>query len=302
MFRSKLLFVFFFSLLGLGRGHFQELWQEICYAQQQDSDLQWALAEHLSGKGEHYRAITEYERFMFYFPEDKRARLARLKVLESYVAGKWWPEGLRAAREALEEPGFPQELRCRVLELAGICHMRMGDAPKGLETFRSALEICADPAARDRIRLLMAELQSGLGHWAQAAQSLETFETTGKAGLVARQQAARVTRGEVSSQGRSPWTAGILAGLLPGAGHAYLGRWEDAALVFLVNGVFLGATLEAVEKRQPALAGGMALAELIWYSGNIFSAVSNAHKHNKGLAEQWIKDIGWELDLAGQGP
>lgn len=273
-----------------------------CCAQEQAADVQWALAEHLSGKGEHYRAITEYERFIFYFPEDARVGSARVRILESYVAGKWWPEGVKAAMEAMEDPKLSGEQRCRVMELLGICHVRMGDPGKGREVLGSALEACTNPAVKDRIRLFMAELEAGLGRWEAAAQALEKVEAAGDPGRAALEHAAKIRQGELSSKERSPWTAAVLAGLFPGAGHAYLGRWEDAALVFMVNGAFLGATLEAVEKKQPALAGGMALAELLWYSGNIFSAVSNTHKHNRQLLQEWGRAVSLETGLSGSRP
>ena len=271
-------------------------------SQGHEADLQWALSEQLLARGEPYRAITEYERFLFYFPSDPRAGLARVRILESYVAGKWWPEAARAARETLGDAGLPPELRCRTLELLGVCLMRMGDSAHARETLHSALETCQDPPARDRVRLLLAELGANLGQWGAAARALEAVEGEGPHARVAREESARIHRGELSSRERSPWMAGALAALLPGAGHAYLGRWEDAALVFTVNGAFLGATVEALEKDQPALAGAMALAELLWYSGNIFGAVSSAHKHNRVLAQQWAEGTRSQLDFSGQRP
>ncbi len=274
----------------------------VCWAQEQDADIQWALAEHLSERGEHYRAITEYERFIFYFPQDARVGSARVRILESYVAGKWWPEGVKTAMEAMEDPKLSGEQRCRVMELLGICHVRMGDSEKGREALGWALEACTNPAVRDRIRLFMAELEAGLGRWGAVAQVLEAVEAAGDPGRSAREHAAKIRQGELSSKERSPWMAAVLAGLFPGAGHAYLGRWEDAALVFMVNGAFLGATLEAIEKKQPALAGGMALAELLWYSGNIFSAVSNTHKRNRQLLQEWTRDVSLETGLSESRP
>lgn len=293
-------FISLFLALGVVVSHVFVV--SVCSAQDQQADFQWALAEHLSGKGEHYRAITEYERFVFYFPSDARVGLARVRILESYVAGRWWPEGIKAAGEALQEPELSGELRCRLLELLGICHMRMGESAKGREALSSALEVCESPSARDRIRLLMAELEAGLGRWGAVSEALEKVEAKGVQGWTAREQAAKIRQGEPSCRERSPWMAAVLAGLFPGAGHAYLGRWEDAALVFTVNGAFLGATLEAIQKKQPALAGGMALAELMWYSGNIFSAVSNAHKHNRELVLEWSRGIDLEIDLSRPRP
>ncbi len=289
-------------LVGLGVLMPNPFGLSVCCAQEQDADIQWALAEYLSGRGEHYRAITEYERFIFYFPQDSRVGSARVRILESYVAGKWWPEGVKAAMEAMEDPELSGELRCRAMELLGICHVRMGDSGKGREVLSSALEVCTNPTVRDRIRLFMAELEAGLGRWGAVAQALEAVEAAGDPGRAAREHAAKIRQGELSSKERSPWTAAVLAALFPGAGHAYLGRWEDAALVFMVNGAFLGATVEAIQKKQPALAGGMALAELLWYTGNIFSSVSNTHKHNRQLLQEWSRGLSLETGLSGSQP
>lgn len=261
-----------------------------CYCQTQEADVQWELAEHLLRKGEPYRAITEYERFLFYFPSDPKAGLAQVRIVEAYVAGRWWADGARAAQEALGRPDLSQELRARLLELLGLCLMRMGRPEAALRHFELAMETWDNPVSRGRIRLLMAELNASLGDWDGARQALNSVEPA--SGLEAR--AWRGVQGiprEGASQERSPWMAGALAAILPGAGHAYLGRWEDAALVLSVNAAFLGATVEAIQRREPALAGGMALAELLWYSGNVFSAVSNTHKHNRLLRDRWAEGI-----------
>ncbi len=101
---------------------------------------------------------------------------------------------------------------------------------------------------------------------------------------------------------KSPWMAGLLAAILPGAGHLYSGRTRDAALVFSVNGAFVAATLEAIQKDNHALAGGLAMAELLWYSGNIFSAVGSAHKYNRIVRTQLLDEIRLPAEWVEQLP
>jgi hypothetical protein len=43
---------------------------------------------------------------------------------------------------------------------------------------------------------------------------------------------------------RRPWLAGTLSTILPGAGQAYAGSWQGAAIAFVLNGVLIGATVE----------------------------------------------------------
>lgn len=262
----------------------------VCHGQSREAELQWELAEHLLAKGEPYRAITEYERFLFYFPSHPKASLARVRVVEAYVAGRWWEDGAKAAREALGRSDLSQEARNRLLELLGLCLMRMGRSDLASEHLQMAYESSQEPVAKSRLGLLLAQLRVSQGDWDAAKGTLESLEAPAEWRAVAR-RAIREMEISGPSRERSPWTAAALAAIVPGAGHAYLGRWEDAALTFCVNAAFLGASIEAVSKRQTALAAGMAAAELLWYSGNVFSAVSNAHKHNQVLRQRWVEGV-----------
>jgi TM2 domain-containing membrane protein YozV len=83
------------------------------------------------------------------------------------------------------------------------------------------------------------------------------------------------------SPSKSPRVASILAGILPGAGHLYLGKPRHAITALLLNGLFLaGATFSFLEGLE---ATGVILLyfETGWYLGNINSARAGAHEFNR---------------------
>ena len=82
------------------------------------------------------------------------------------------------------------------------------------------------------------------------------------------------------SKRKDPVLAGILAAIVPGAGHLYCERPKDATLAFLFTGAFAWATAEAFEEDNEELGVGLGLIALAFYGGNIFSAVNVAHKFN----------------------
>ena len=90
---------------------------------------------------------------------------------------------------------------------------------------------------------------------------------------------------------KSPLLAGVLSAAVPGSGQLYIGRRGDAWLAFLLNGLFLAGTVEALENKQPALAGVLGLFEAGWYAGNIYGAVNGARKYNLHQARRFIKEI-----------
>jgi len=80
---------------------------------------------------------------------------------------------------------------------------------------------------------------------------------------------------------RRPWLAGTLSGLLPGAGQAYAGSWQGAAVAFVLNAVLIGATVELVDRRLYVTAGAAGMAASFFYVGNIINAVDLARRRNE---------------------
>ena len=88
-----------------------------------------------------------------------------------------------------------------------------------------------------------------------------------------------------------PGLAGTLAAVLPGSGHFYTGRKRDGTVAFLLNAAFIWGAVESYNKENYALGGILTFFELGWYFGNIYSAVSSAHKYNRRLKDEYIKSL-----------
>ena len=87
---------------------------------------------------------------------------------------------------------------------------------------------------------------------------------------------------------KNPSTAGILSGILPGAGQWYVGRHQDAKTAFILNGVFIWGAIEAFNQSNTGVGAMMLLFEAGWYTGNIYSAISGAHKYNRLKKDKFI--------------
>jgi hypothetical protein len=287
-FRMGLSVLLFFGMY-LARG--AESWgaaPEEC-GQGQEIDSQWGLAQHLFLQNEYYRAITEYKRFVFYFPDDSRTDLARLRIIEAYVRGEWWADGLKEAREFLAGRSNG-ELSARGLFLQGICQIHLGMLPDARNSLEEAVKQSSDPELRDKAQFLIAETSARGDSWDDAVKALEGMGYNTPLGGVALRNAQWIQT-QTPFPEKSPWNAGLLAAILPGAGHLYLGRVRDAGLVFSMNAAFTAATVEAIQKDNPALAAGLAAVELLWYSGNVFSAVGSAQKYNRSWRIRLLEEI-----------
>lgn len=80
---------------------------------------------------------------------------------------------------------------------------------------------------------------------------------------------------------KSPVFAGTLSAVLPGAGQAYTGSWQSGAMAFVLNALFLSATLDFADHdlHAASLASGVVFS--ITYLGNILNATESARIYNQ---------------------
>jgi tetratricopeptide (TPR) repeat protein len=124
-------------------------------------------------------------------------------------------------------------------------------------------------------------------------QARETFSIVPKESPLAK--SASIIASEILHMDdlpkKSPATAGTLAAVLPGAGHLYTERPRDALVAFLLNGAFILGAVELFYHENYVAGGIVTFFEIGWYTGNIYSAVSSAHKYNKRTREDFIEHL-----------
>ena len=89
------------------------------------------------------------------------------------------------------------------------------------------------------------------------------------------------------------WPVGLLAALLPGAGHAWLGRWHDAGVAAAFVWPLLILTLWAARRHMGPVTVFFALLTVWFWSGTVFSAVSLAERGSFELYLSWWQGL-WQ--------
>jgi hypothetical protein len=82
-------------------------------------------------------------------------------------------------------------------------------------------------------------------------------------------------------EAKAPRLAGILAAILPGAGHLYIGKPLQALTAFVLNGLFITGTIYAFHEGLEATGVILLYFETGWYLGNINSAVEGARTYQQ---------------------
>jgi hypothetical protein len=277
-----ILWLFFFFFL-CGAASAQEEGKRVV-----DEKAQMGLGDYFFEDGDFYRAITEYKRFLFFFPESLRAEEALWKIASSYFQGKKWDEALSAADDLLKKhPSSPWAPEAILLK--GRCWMEKKEFSQARHYFLLAREMAAGTGIAQEAQWQTAVSFLREDRWKEAAAEFRKVEPSSRLYPRAEYWAQGLEGIEEVPQ-KSPTTAGILA-VLPGAGHLYCERYRDAGIAFVLNAAFIWGMVESFKHENYVVGGILTFFELGWYSGNIYSAVSSAHKYNRNKKKEYLDNL-----------
>jgi len=252
------------------------------------ADKQFAFAEALFAEGDYYRAITEYKRFSFFFPDNKLVEKSTCRIGESYFRAKRWQETIDALKSFTIE--YPQsKMSTGVLYIKGMAEKQLKLWNDALSTFQEIVKLKSDEYTDKAVyqsSLVLMEMEE----WQRARKTL----------LLISPNSPLFTSANIISSGlghmddipqKSPALAGTLAAILPGAGHLYTERPRDALTAFILNSAFICAAVELFHHENYVIGAIVTFFEIGLYAGNIYSAVSSAYKYNKRIKEDFIQHL-----------
>lgn len=248
----------------------------------------FGFAEELFEQGDYFRAITEYKRFIYFYPNDARSERALFRIAESYFRVGRWEEAVVAIDAFIDK--YPKSSL-----IDSSLYLKAG-AQKNLKRFDESLNSFGQVIARGNQPFKdQAIYQSALIHverneWAKAKSVFSAMPKSSPLYPAAQTFSAGLD-GINDIPRKSPALAGTLAAVLPGAGHVYTDRYRDALIAFLLNGAFIWSAIELFQKDEYVTAGIVTFFEIGWYSGNIYSAVSSAHKYNERSKGEYLKEL-----------
>lgn len=256
------------------------------------------FADALFAQQDYYRAVTEYKRFVYQYPESPEVERARLNMARAAIAAQRW-EYARSILQHMLEQTQEDEMRAQA-------HVLLAEIPYLQEEFAASFDyldrvedLHLDSAFAQRVKELQlwSLLEGERLSQAQAflhAQKVELCPDLED--ILALQELPR----------KSPRVAGTLSALVPGAGQLYNGRYREAGMAFALNAAFIAGGLQAINNGNTVLGGILLFFEAGWYGGNIYNAVNTAHKTNRrryrSKLEQLRAQCRFSLLSAERGP
>ncbi|MDQ6961102.1 MAG: hypothetical protein Q9M28_01035 [Mariprofundaceae bacterium] len=161
--------------------------------------------------------------------------------------------------------------------------------------------------AQQRLQVAMSLLETR-GLWYERMQAAERLlqmrlkvELTWQAmPPVYQGLAAAYTQQHAAPEASPQWLVGMLATLLPGSGHAYLGLWRDALSAALLVVPMLILTLWAARREMGPVTVFFFLITVWLWSGTVFSALSLAQRGSGEAYLLWWQGLWQATALPGQ--
>ncbi|MBN1880097.1 hypothetical protein JW823_08305 [bacterium] len=248
----------------------------------------YAFAENLEREGDYFRAITEYRRVAFHWPNHPLATECRYRVGHLYILNTDLENAYSTFNQLIADATNERDEQYARYGLAQALYVgaRWSLADAELAVISKSCRIFSESSilySRLWCRLRPGQLTNGLEFWLKETPSSPGNQNDSNFRI--RNALIELTK----TPEKNPHLAGILSAAIPGTGQIYAGRWRDGLVSFLINGLFIGAIAAAIDQDHNETAAVLGFFELGFYSANIYNAVNDAHKTNRILLDNNLK-------------
>ncbi len=216
-----------------------------------DEDV-YRFASELFQNGEYYRAVSEYKRLEYYFPNSRLTAKSTLQIGRSYMAGNRLSDAINFWKFKLKDLGSSSENYFQSKTLLGISLLDLDNA-KTFSLRRNNIEIA-------------------FGHFSEVKG--DQYENR----IIQDFTEEWMSRSPPST--KSPALAGVMSAVVPGSGSAYCGRYMEGIYGFFITGLFYVATMDALRDENEGLGFVLGFFTISFYGGNIYTGVNSAYKLN----------------------
>jgi tetratricopeptide (TPR) repeat protein len=253
-----------------------------------DADSQFGFAQHLFTEGHFEHAADEFDRFIYFFPNDDRVTAALFQKGMSFYRANRFQEA-QSIFSQLEKQERQSEYRSRGTLMIAACQSQLNDVQGAVASLQRLIENTREATVKDEAWYQLAWLMIETANWQKAKIAFQQLSPTGSDKYQSGKLLSALDTTDTIPQ-KNPNIAGFFS-IIPGAGHLYCERPRDATIAFFLNIALTTAAWQAFDQEMPWLGGLLSFVEIGVYSGTVYSAVSSAHKYNRQKTIDFIEQL-----------
>jgi TM2 domain-containing membrane protein YozV len=239
--------------------------------------------------GEYYRAIGEFQRFLFFQPEHPLASEAQLSIGLAFFCGGRWLQAFEVFRAVARAAPHTPTRQTAALWMAET-RAQGGDDAQAIRFYQEVIRQYPGTPVADRASYLIGWSWLRQRQWNLARQAFDSAEPQSFYGDSARRLAAALATAPALPQ-RSPTVARLLSTILPGAGQMYTGHTLDGLIGLGVHAALIAGTAGAVSAGLEAAAAVSAFFTWGFYSAQMSNAAASARDFNTQAEERFIGQL-----------
>ena len=248
-------------------------------------DKQFNYAQDLFSAKDYLTAVNEYKRFIYFFPKDEKVELAMFQIGMSYFLGRHFNEAANSFKK-LTDQYFETEYSIKSYFMISESYVKLKAFNFALINLNNLIMITQNEAIRDETYYRIGWIYIETADWDKARHYFKKISTKNRNKFRLERLADELDKETLIPQKDSK-LAGFLS-IIPGGGYLYCERYQDALIAFLLNGGLIYAAYESFDKGHNALGGLLTFVGFGFYAGNIYGAVTSAHKFNRKETGQFI--------------
>jgi len=251
-------------------------------------DKQFDFAEYYFSNKDYLMAVSEYKRFIYFFPKDQRVERAMYRIGMSYYLGRHFKEAVNSFRAVIDRY-VDTDLSIKSYFMISEAHVKLNAFGLAIINLNNLITINDDEDVRDEAYYRLGWIYIKMASWEKARLYFSKISAKNKTKYRLERLTTELNK-EKSIPKKDPGLAGFLS-IMPGAGYLYCERYQDALIAFLLNGGLIYAAYESFDDNNNALGGVIAFVEFGFYAGNIYGAVTSAHKYNRKQTFHFIEKL-----------
>jgi len=252
------------------------------------------FAEKLYEERQFDKALVEFQRFLYYFPDSTNKYKVMLKMARCYK----YSGSSEAATQILSNiisSGINGIIVDRALFELGDTRYLFGDFENATFEFKRVYKKTTETELKERAGIMLTFSYLRANNAMQAAEITKDMKARNLLFSGNIEKLIQGVSGFASIKSKSPFISGTLSAIVPGSGHFYLSRYRDGLLAFVLNALFIACAVEFFEEGHIAPGVLFSVIETSIYTGTIFSSVSQTHKYNNYIRTEYLDDLESEI-------
>ena len=253
------------------------------------------FADYLYEQGDFLRAVGEYQRYLFYKPQE--SEVIRYRIAICHRLGGQTEEAIQAFETFLQESPDSKLVSSAYYQI-GVSYFLMERFGKSAEYLDASLPHIMDVRYHAESQQLIGLSYLKQKQWLEAKKIFNVLQKSDVLGV--REKASVYSK--YALQGtklptRSPFLAGFFSTIIPGTGRIYTGRVGDALTSLLTVGLTGWQAYDGFHRDGLSSIKGWGFGTLsaVFYVGNIYGSVISARVYNRHVADEFLATLAIEF-------